>query len=107
MNDPALRRWALAGLAGLGVQTIPGWATAVSPGPADESDQMLEFVVTGNSVPGLFVVLPEIDPVTGTLTFTPASDASGTAMIEVVLIAGTFFGGSAVWSAWALLRKDD
>lgn len=31
----------------------------------------------------------------------------GIAMVEVVLIAGTFFGGSAVWSAWALLRKDD
>ena len=31
----------------------------------------------------------------------------GIAMVEVVLIAGTFFGGTAVWSAWALLRKDD
>jgi hypothetical protein len=31
----------------------------------------------------------------------------GIAMIEVVLIAGTFFGGSAVWSARALMRKDD
>ncbi|MEH6748785.1 MAG: hypothetical protein V7698_00755 [Paracoccaceae bacterium] len=31
----------------------------------------------------------------------------GIAALEVVLIAGTFFGGTAVWSAWALLRKDD
>jgi len=32
---------------------------------------------------------------------------SGIAALEVVLIAGTFFGGTAVWSAWALLRKDE
>ncbi|MDX1820175.1 MAG: hypothetical protein R3197_04695 [Paracoccaceae bacterium] len=31
----------------------------------------------------------------------------GIAALEVVLIAGTFFGGTAVWSAWALLRKDE
>ncbi|MDM7970338.1 MAG: hypothetical protein QUV10_12035 [Paracoccaceae bacterium] len=31
----------------------------------------------------------------------------GIAALEVVLIAGTFFGGTAAWSAWALLRKDD
>lgn len=31
----------------------------------------------------------------------------GIAMIEVLLIAGTFFGGTAAWSAWRLLRKDD
>jgi succinate-acetate transporter protein len=31
----------------------------------------------------------------------------GIAAVEVVLIAGTFFGGTAVWSARALLRKDD
>jgi hypothetical protein len=30
----------------------------------------------------------------------------GIAALEVVLIAGTFFGGTAVWSAWALMRKD-
>ena len=28
----------------------------------------------------------------------------GIAAVEVVLIAGTFFGGTAVWSARALLR---
>ncbi len=31
----------------------------------------------------------------------------GIAAVEVVLIAGTFFGGTAVWSAMALVRKDD
>ncbi|MCD1627545.1 MAG: hypothetical protein ACU0B7_13185 [Paracoccaceae bacterium] len=31
----------------------------------------------------------------------------GIAALEVVLIAGAFFGGTAVWSAWALLRKDN
>lgn len=32
---------------------------------------------------------------------------SGIASVEVVLIAGTFFGGTAGWSAWRLLRKDN
>jgi hypothetical protein len=31
----------------------------------------------------------------------------GIAMVEIVLIAGAFFGGSAILSARALLRKDD
>lgn len=31
----------------------------------------------------------------------------GIAALEVVVIAGCFFGGTAVWSAWALLRKDE
>jgi len=31
----------------------------------------------------------------------------GIAGVEIVLIAGTFFGGTAGWSAWQLLRKDD
>jgi hypothetical protein len=31
----------------------------------------------------------------------------GIAAVEVVLIAGTFFGGTALWSAWSLLRKDN
>jgi hypothetical protein len=30
----------------------------------------------------------------------------GIAALEVVVIAGAFFGGTAIWSAWALLRKD-
>ena len=29
---------------------------------------------------------------------------SGIASVEVVVIAGAFFGGSAVWSAWRLWR---
>ena len=31
----------------------------------------------------------------------------GIAMVEVVLIAGAFFGGTAVLSAMALVRKDN
>lgn len=31
----------------------------------------------------------------------------GIAAVEVVLIAGTFFGGTAIWSAWRLMQKDN
>ncbi len=30
----------------------------------------------------------------------------GIAAVEIVLIAGSFFGGTACWSAWQLVRKD-
>jgi hypothetical protein len=32
-----------------GAQTVVNWATAISPGPADESGQVLTFQVTGNT----------------------------------------------------------
>ncbi|MBX3475491.1 MAG: tandem-95 repeat protein [Planctomycetes bacterium] len=67
-----------------GLQTIAGWATAVSAGPADESGQSLTFVVTGNSNSALFAVQPAVSA-TGTLTFTPAADAFGTAQVTIVL----------------------
>ena len=67
-----------------GLQTIAGWATAISAGPADESGQSLTFVVTGNSNSALFAVQPAVSA-TGTLTFTPAADAFGTAQVTIVL----------------------
>ena len=68
-----------------GLQTIEGWATGVSAGALDESDQVLTFEVTGNSNSGLFSFAPAVDPASGGLTFTPAADASGTATITLVL----------------------
>ena len=78
-----------------GAQTVAGWATAISVGPADESGQTLTFVVTGNDNPGLFSAGPAIDPTTGDLTYTPAADANGSATIMVVLQddGGTANGG--------------
>ncbi|MEG4995997.1 choice-of-anchor Y domain-containing protein, partial [Microcoleus sp. B4-D1] len=66
-----------------GPQTIPGWATAISPGP-NESGQTVAFQVVGNDNAALFSVQPAIDSV-GTLTFTPMPGAIGSANITLNL----------------------
>jgi VCBS repeat-containing protein len=65
-----------------GPQTVAGWATGLSAGPANEAGQALSFEVVGNTNPGLFAAGPAVSPA-GTLTYTPAPDASGTATIQV------------------------
>jgi VCBS repeat-containing protein len=60
------------------------WATGISAGPADENSQTLTFQITNNTNPGLFSAAPALAP-NGTLTFTPASNANGSATITVVL----------------------
>src|SRR5690606_9990262 len=55
-----------------------------SPGPADEAGQTLAFNAT-NDNNALFSAQPAIDAATGTLTFTPAADASGVATVTVTL----------------------
>jgi len=79
-----------------GPQTVQGWATDISKGSADESDQVLTFVATGNTNPDLFDTPPAIDPLTGQLTFTTALNAFGTATITFVLQddGGTDGGGA-------------
>ncbi|HLA17513.1 MAG TPA: Ig-like domain-containing protein [Candidatus Limnocylindrales bacterium] len=74
-------------------QTVSGWATDLSKGPANESGQTLTFVVTNNNNP-LFASQPAISP-TGTLTYTPAAAASGVATVTVTLqdSGGTANGG--------------
>lgn len=67
-----------------GPQTVAGWATAISPGPADEAGQALTFTVTGGDET-LFAVLPAI-AADGILTYTPAPQASGNARLTVNLI---------------------
>ncbi|MBB5207982.1 beta strand repeat-containing protein [Chiayiivirga flava] len=76
-----------------GAQTIP-WATAISAGPANEAGQIATFVVSGNTNPGLFATAPTI-AANGTLTFTPATNTSGSADVTVVLQddGGTANGG--------------
>ena len=63
-----------------GAQTVTGWATAISAGPANESGQTVAFEVTGNTNAGLFSAGPSVSP-TGTLTYTPAANQNGTATI--------------------------
>src|SRR6185436_12368680 len=84
VNDP---RSFLAGptitiLEDAGPQTYTNWATAISPGPANESGQTVTFTVTNNNN-ALFSVQPAVDS-SGTLTFTPAANVSGTATISIV-----------------------
>ncbi|NLX97310.1 MAG: hypothetical protein GXY83_14155, partial [Rhodopirellula sp.] len=67
-----------------GAWSVLGWASEISAGPGDESAQGLTFLLTTDDE-DLFAEVPAIDPATGTLTFTPAPDAFGTAMIAVRL----------------------
>jgi len=63
--------------------TSTNWATNISPGAANESDQQLNFGVTytvGDA--GFFVSPPAVDAQTGDLTFEVADDQVG----EVVLL---------------------
>ena len=67
-----------------GPQTVPFWATSLSAGPADETAQTLTFDVAGNTNPALFTTAPAISA-DGTLTYTAAPNAFGTATVMVTL----------------------
>ena len=67
-----------------GAQTVPTWATAIIAGPANESAQVLTFVITDNSNPSLFSAGPAV-AANGTLTYTPAANANGSATIKLKL----------------------
>jgi hypothetical protein len=77
-----------------GAQSVANWATNISVGPPNESSQTVTFQVTGNTNPGLFSAGPAVSP-TGTLTYTSAPDANGSATITIVLKdnGGTANGG--------------
>src|SRR6202140_4006455 len=64
-----------------GAETVNNWAANMSAGPPDESGQTLTFQVTGNTNAGLFAVAPAISS-TGTLTYTPAANANGSAPLR-------------------------
>lgn len=66
-----------------GAQTVAGFATNIANGGADEAAQVLTFAVT-NDANALFSAQPAIAS-DGTLTYTPASGASGTANVSVTL----------------------
>ena len=64
-----------------GPQTVNGFATGISAGPADEAGQAVDFIVSNNNN-ALFAVQPTIDA-SGNLTYTPAADANGSATVTV------------------------
>jgi large repetitive protein len=79
-----------------GPQTVTGWATAISAGPADEAAQTVSFTVSVVSTTGnlAFTTAPAVAP-NGTLTFTPQNTTSGIATVSVVAVdsGGTANGG--------------
>ena len=74
-------------------QTVVGWATNLSKGPADESSQTLSFNVS-NTNNGLFSAQPAVSS-TGTLTYTPAPNANGSATVTISIMdsGGVLNGG--------------
>src|SRR5262249_8923464 len=64
-----------------GAQTVPGWATSISAGPGEPG--VLNFIVSNNNN-ALFSVQPAIAS-NGTLTYTPAANAIGSATVTVQL----------------------
>ncbi|MEM1177496.1 MAG: ECF-type sigma factor [Acidobacteriota bacterium] len=75
-------------------QSLPGFAGGISPGPADEAGQVLNFLVSVDSNPSLFAAAPSV-AADGTLTFTAAADAVGSSTVSVSLMddGGTLDGG--------------
>jgi len=67
-------------------KSISLWAKNIRTGPPDESTQVPTFDVQ-NSNHAIFAVQPAVSA-NGTLTFTPAPNAHGTAMVVVVLHDG-------------------
>ena len=66
-----------------GQQNISNWAQYINAGASDESTQTLWFNISATNL-SLFEMLPELDR-NGTLSFKPASDASGQSVIDVFL----------------------
>jgi hypothetical protein len=77
-----------------GAQTAVNWAMNISPGPVNESGQAVTFLVINNTNLGLFSAQPAVAP-DGTLTFTAATNTSGSATITIVAQdnGGTANGG--------------
>ncbi len=79
-----------------GAQTVANWATAFTDGDP-EVVQALSFTVTNNNN-GLFSVQPSIAP-DGTLSYTPAANANGSATVTVTLTDDATAGGAAITTA--------
>jgi hypothetical protein len=76
-EDPA------AVLEDVGPVSVPGWVTNFDPGaPFEAGQSVLAYHVSNVTNPGLFAVAPAVAP-NGTLSYTPADDAFGTATFQV------------------------
>jgi VCBS repeat-containing protein len=77
-----------------GLQTLTGWASNIGSGPPNEAGQSLTFEVTANTNATLFEVAPAVSP-SGTLSYTPAPNANGTAAVTILVRdnGGTVGGG--------------
>jgi len=64
-----------------GPQSVTGWATNITAGPADEASQIVDFVVSNNNT-ALFAVPPAV-AADGTLSYTPEANANGSASVTV------------------------
>jgi uncharacterized repeat protein (TIGR01451 family) len=97
VNDPPLFGFAtnhVQTLEDAGAQTLPGFITSLTTGPGDESGQSVTNYLVTTSSNALFAVPPAV-ALNGTLTFTPAADASGSVTVTVVAQdnGGTAGGG--------------
>ena len=77
-----------------GIHTGHHWASDISVGPANESGQVPSFEVSSDN-PSLFASGPSVDA-DGTLSFTPALNAHGSATVSVTIEddGGTLSGGA-------------
>jgi len=77
-----------------GAQSVNGWAGGFDPGPPDESGQSISDYLVSNDNNGLFASQPDVDN-SGNLTYTPAADANGSAIVTVNIVddGGTPNGG--------------
>ncbi len=78
-----------------GPVSISNWATAISPGPANQAGETVSFIVSTNR-PDLFTQQPTIDATTGTLSFAVGNGTIGVATVTVELMnnGGTANGGN-------------
>ena len=72
-----------------GAQIVPQWCSSQTPGPLINENcpphqQLLTFTLTTNT-PDLFLVQPQIDRKTCSLSFTPSPNANGIATVTVLL----------------------
>jgi O-acetyl-ADP-ribose deacetylase (regulator of RNase III) len=67
-----------------GSQTIQNWARNIFKGAENESNQKLKFVLSTDK-PNLFSIQPQVSE-DGTLTYTPANNANGTAAVTIKLM---------------------
>jgi hypothetical protein len=66
----------------MGPQSVAFWATDISAGPTNENSQTVSFTIASNTNAALFSAGPAV-AADGTLTYTPADDAFGTATITL------------------------